>query len=256
MIETLLVDDEELARRELREILSAEADIEIVGEAVNGLEAVKQITELRPALVFLDIEMPGLNGLEVVTSLSDLPIVVFITAYDQYAIHAFEVNALDYLLKPLMVNRVRKTLERVRQILQNQDHSHLEAMQKLLTMLQSNKPSYISRIAVQKGSHIVLVSVRDIIFIAVKDQLVFVHTDAGHFLINKTVNEIGQNLSAEGFFQINRSTIINLEFLVEIIPWFSGTYKLKLKNGEELQLSRERAPRLKEALGLLKRVSI
>ncbi len=253
MIETLLVDDEELARRELREILSAESDIKIVGEAANGLEAVKAISELRPALVFMDIEMPGLNGLEVAASLSDAPVLVFITAYDQYAINAFEVNALDYLLKPLIENRVHKTLERVRHNLQNQDHNYLEALQKLLTTLQGKKTSYISRIAVQKGNRIILVNVHDISYITVEDKLVFVHTGAGRFLINKTVYEIAQNLSAEGFFQINRSMIINLEYLVEIIPWFSGTYKLKLHDGKELPLSRERAPRLKEALGLLKR---
>ncbi|HYX26974.1 MAG TPA: LytTR family DNA-binding domain-containing protein [Pyrinomonadaceae bacterium] len=252
MIETLLVDDEELARSELRETLSTESDIKIVGEAVNGVEAVKQIYDLRPGLVFLDIEMPGLNGLEVVASLASPPVIIFVTAYDQYAIHAFEVNALDYLLKPVTADRVRKALGRVRQVVANQDESHWEAVQNLLTTLHKKQTSYISRIAVHKGPRVLLVSVRDIVFIAVEDKLVYVHTATGRFLINKAIYEIGLNLKAEGFFQINRSTIINLEYLTEILPWFSGTYKLKLQNGKELSLSRERASGLKEAVGLLK----
>src|SRR5436853_13480 len=167
MIETLLIDDEELPRRELRQILSGEADINIVGEASNGLQAVERITEIRPKLVFLDIEMPGLNGFEVVNSLGYLPFVVFVTAYDQYAIQAFEMNAVDYLIK-------------------------------------------------------------------------------------RTISELEQSLEGEGFFRINRSSLVNLEYLAEIIPWFSGTCKLKLADGRELPLSRERVPRLKELVGILK----
>ncbi|MEN3332112.1 MAG: two-component system, LytTR family, response regulator [Blastocatellia bacterium] len=249
---TLLVDDEELARRELRDRLAGEADIEIIGEATNGLEAVEVIARLQPELLFIDIEMPGLNGFEVVNSLSHFPLIIFVTAYDQYAIRAFEVNAIDYLLKPVTAARLQKTLGRVRQALHSEDISQGQAVQQLLSALHRSQSSYISRIAVQKGRHVMLVRLRDIIYITVEDKLVFVYTATGRFLINKTLAELEQALNQEGFLRINRSTILNLDFLVEIIPWFSATCMLKLTNGLELPLSRERVPHLKKAVGLLK----
>lgn len=255
MIETLLVDDEELPRRELREILSAEPDISIVGEASNGLRAVEQITEIKPQLVFLDIEMPGLNGFEVVNSLGSLPFIVFVTAYDQYAIQAFEMNAIDYLLKPVTPHRVQKTLSRVRQALEAADASHAAALHQLVAAVRHGSSGYISRIAVHKGPRIVLVSLRDIVYIGVEDKLAFAHTTNGRYLINRTISDLEQSLGGEGFFRINRGSIVNLEYVVEIIPWFSGTCKLKLADGKELPLSRDRVPRLKEIVGVLKHSS-
>ncbi|PYP83526.1 MAG: hypothetical protein DMF61_23175 [Blastocatellia bacterium AA13] len=252
MIETLLIDDEELPRRELRQILSGEADINIVGEASNGLQAVERITEIRPKLVFLDIEMPGLNGFEVVNSLGYLPFVVFVTAYDQYAIQAFEMNAVDYLLKPVTPERVQKTLARVRQSLEAADASHATALHQLVAAVRRGSTGYISRIAVHKGQRTVLVSLRDIVYIGMEDKLVFVYTSSDRYLINRTISELEQSLEGEGFFRINRSSLVNLEYLAEIIPWFSGTCKLKLADGRELPLSRERVPRLKELVGILK----
>lgn len=253
MIETLLVDDEELARRELLDILSAEPDITVVGEAINGLQAVELIEHLKPQLVFLDIEMPGLNGFEVVNSLSYLPVIIFATAYDQYAIQAFEMNAVDYLMKPVTPGRVQMSLSRVRQIRQAGEASHAEALHNLVATVRRGNSSYVSRVAVHKGPRIVLVSLRDITSICVEDKLVFVHTSGGRYLINRTISELEQALGDEGFFRTSRSAIINLEYLVEIIPWFSGTCKLKLVDGSELPLSRERVPRLKEMVGILKR---
>lgn len=254
MIKTLIVDDEELARRELREMLATVADIQIVAEAANGLEAVEQIITHEPELVFLDIEMPGLNGLEVVNSLNCPPVIIFVTAYEQYAIQAFEAHALDYLLKPLTMERLVKTLMRVRKSFQHDGgDAQTAAMQRLLAQLQQQpRASYLSRIAVQKGPRIVLVSLRDIVLLTVEDKLVFVYTASGRFLINKTIYELAQMLTPQGFFQISRGTIINLEFMTELLPWFSGTYKVKLTNNQELQVSRERAPLLKEAVGIWK----
>jgi DNA-binding LytR/AlgR family response regulator len=247
-----VVDDEGLARQALRETLSGEQDIKVIGEASNGLEAVTQITELHPDLVFLDIEMPGLNGFEVVNSLERVPPTVFVTAYDKYAIQAFEVNAIDYLLKPVTSERVRNTLARVRIALQGKGISQPAALQQLVAELQRHTPRYISRLAVHKQKRVLLVRVRDILYIKVEDKIVFVFTEDGRFLINRTIIDLNNLLSAEGFFQVNRSTIINLDNLVEIIPWFSGTARLKLSNGLELSLSRERVPHLKELVGLSK----
>lgn len=255
MIKTLLIDDEELARRELGDLLSREADIAVIGEATNGLEAVELITRLKPDLLFLDIEMPGLNGFEVINSLNAMPTVVFTTAYDQYAIRAFEVNAIDYLLKPITAARLQRTLARARQAQQGEEKFQTEALQHFIAALQKGRSSYISRLAVQKGKRVVLARLRDIVYIRVEDKLVFVYTHAGRFVINKTISDLEQSLNPEGFFRINRSTIVNLDFIDEIIPWFSATCMLKLSNGTELQLSRERVVYLKEAVGLLKQRS-
>jgi DNA-binding LytR/AlgR family response regulator len=253
MIRTLIVDDEELARRELRESLRTEADIMLVGEAANGLKAIEAIEQLQPDLLFIDIEMPGLNGFEVLNSVNRIPATIFVTAYDQYAIQAFEVNAVDYLLKPVTPARLQKTLARARQNLQGGGTAiQAAAVHQLLTALQNPQSNYISRIAVQKGKHIVLLRLRDIIYIGVEDKLVFVYTSAGRFLVNKTIAELEQSLARDGFIRINRGTILNLDYLVEIIPWFSATCMLKLSNGQELPLSRERVPHLKKAVGLLK----
>jgi DNA-binding LytR/AlgR family response regulator len=253
MIRALLVDDEELARQELGDLLSHEPDITIIGEVANGLEAVEAIPALKPDLLFLDIEMPGLNGFEVINSLQTIPPVVFATAYDQYAIQAFEVNAIDYLLKPITATRLQRTLARARET-QGSDNTLQQqaALHHLMTELRRNRSSYISRLAVQKGRRIVLVRLRDIIYIEIDAKLVFVCTAAGRFVVNKTISELEQSLVHEGFFRINRSTIVNLDFLDEIIPWFSATCILKLSNGLELPLSRERVACLKEVVGLLK----
>jgi DNA-binding LytR/AlgR family response regulator len=253
MMQVLLVDDEELSRKELYNLLLTEPDINIIGEAVNGIEAVEQISRLKPDLVFLDIEMPGLNGFEVINSLNDLPIIVFVTAYDQYAIQAFEINALDYLLKPVSTIRAKKTVARVREKLNQDKSDQLTAIQNLSIALRQHQPTYISRLAAYKGTHCVLISLSDIIYINVEDKLVFVHTATDRFLINRTITDLEQVLTVQGFFQINRGTIINLEYLSEIIPWFSGTFKLKLSNSLELHLSRDRASHLKEVVGLLKK---
>jgi two-component system LytT family response regulator/two-component system response regulator LytT len=253
MIKTLLVDDETLARRELSDLLSREPDISIIGEANNGIEAVEAIIRLKPDLLFLDIEMPGLNGFEVINSLNNIPTVVFVTAYDQYAIRAFEVNAIDYLLKPVTAARLQQTLERARRNQQGDSPLQSESLRQFLSALQLNQLSYIARLAVQKGKRVILVRLRDIIYIKVEDKLVFVYTETGRFLINKTISQLEQSLSHQGFFRINRSTILNLDFLDEIIPWFSATCMLKLSNGLELPLSRERVAYLKEAVGLLRK---
>lgn len=245
----LVADDEELARRELNAILSLERDVEIVGQAANGLEAVEQVEQVRPDLIFLDIEMPGLNGFEVISSLSRLPKIVFVTAYDQYAIRAFDVNAIDYLLKPVSASRVRRSLERARD---TEIGLQAAALRQLTEAIQQSQPGRLSRLAVNKGRRIVLVRLCDVVYIKVEDKLVSVYTLTDRFLINKTISELEKSLGQDRFFRINRSTIVNLEYLAEIIPWFSATCMLKMSNGLELPLSRERVVHLKETVGLLK----
>jgi two-component system LytT family response regulator/two-component system response regulator LytT len=252
MPEALLVDDEALARQQLREALASEPNINIIGEASNGLEAIEMIARLKPDLVFLDIEMPGLNGFEVINSLKQCPHIIFVTAYDQYAIRAFEVNAVDYLLKPVTAGRLHKSLARIREALAGDSEFESAALQQLVTKLNKMSHKHASRLAAYRGNHIVLVNISDILYAKVEDKLVFVYTKGGRLLVNRSLSDLEEILSAEGFFRINRSTIINLECLVEIIPWFSGTCKLKLSTQEEMTVSRERVRHLKENVGLLR----
>ena len=251
MPEALLVDDEALARQQLREVLAADR-YPHCRRGEHGLEAIELIGRLDPDLVFLDIEMPGLNGFEVVNSLKQCPRIIFVTAYDQYAIRAFEVNAVDYLLKPVTPVRLHKSLARIREAATGDGEFSAAALQQLVSRLNRLSHKHVSRLAAHKGSHIVLVNISDILYARVEDKLVFIYAKSGRLLINRSLSELEEILSPEGFFRINRSTIINLECLVEIIPWFSGTCKLKLSTQEEMTVSRERVRHLKENVGLLK----
>lgn len=244
----LVVDDEELARLTLCRALESDADVEVVGQAADGVEAVDLINRLRPDVVFLDIEMPGLNGFEVLSNLIELPIVVFATAYDEYAVRAFETNAADYLLKPFSDNRVQQTLDRVRGRLKQGREEREASLKQLLAEFQDQRREMPQRLAVRKGKRIVLVPIREIVRVAVEDSLVHVHTATERYLSDKTILDLESILSRSSFFRISRREIVNLEQVVEIIPWFSGTAKVKLINGLELDVSRERSRQLRELL--------
>ena len=248
-IRTLLVDDEDLARSAIRHALSASPDIEIVGEAANGIEAIEKIGELRPDLVLLDIEMPGFDGFEVVEHLANPPVVVFVTAYDEYAVRAFEANAIDYLLKPVQPERLERALARVRQrippgVIQN--NSDL----KDIRLVARERAEPLRRIAARRGKRIVIVPLREIIRVEIEDKLVFAITATDRLLIEKTISELETMLEPVGFLRISRGELVNLETVKELLPWFSGTWRVKLTNGEERDVSRERSRQLKEAMGV------
>jgi two-component system LytT family response regulator len=246
MIRTLLVDDEDLARSTLRRALAEFADFDIVGEAGNGLEAIETITALRPDLVLLDIEMPGFNGFEVLQQLTDPPAIVFVTAYDEYAIRAFEASAVDYLLKPLQPERLARALHRVRERLQKKSPEHSA---KLLEVARE-RSGPVQRLAARRGKRIVIVPLRDVIRIEIEDKLVFACTATERLLIEKTIGELEALLQPAGFLRISRGELVNLEAVRELMPWFSGTWRVKLSNGEERDVSRDRAKQLKEVMGI------
>lgn len=247
MIRALVVDDEELARVHLIRILRGEPDVEIVGEASNGMEALEAIQELSPGVVFLDIEMPGMNGFEVVKNLYQSPPIVFATAYDEFAVKAFEANALDYLLKPVQPQRVRRTLARLKQ---NSGPEYHDAMREVLSLMDRERGTPLSKLAVHRGKRIILLGLHEILHITIEDKLVFVHTDKERFLIERTVSEAEEMLANSGFRRINRGTLVNMEHVRELVPWFSGTYRVKLTNGTELDVSRDRARQLTQAMGV------
>ena len=243
MMRVLIVDDEDPARAHLIRLLAAEPDIVVVGEARNGIEALEQIAEHAPDVVFLDVEMPGLNGLEVSRQLgSKPPRIVFATAYDQFAVKAFEENAVDYLLKPIQADRVRKTLDRLREA--------AVAPKPAPKVVPKQLHSPLTKLAVRKGKRILLLSLPDILYISIADKLVFAHTMGERFLVERTIAELEEILADSGFLRISRGDIVQLEHVQEVMPWFSGTWRVKLKSGVDLDVSRDRAKDLKHRLGL------
>jgi len=245
-IRTLLVDDEDLARIALRRGLAGIADIEIVGEASNGIEALSMIGELTPDLVLLDIEMPGFDGFEVVQQLGTPPAIIFATAYDEYAVRAFEANAVDYLLKPVQPERLERALARVRERIHAGDSLLVSRVKEVAR----ERGGPLRRIAGRRGKRIVIIPLREIIRVEIEDKLVFAVTANDRLLLEKTISELEAMLEPVGFLRISRGELVNLETVKELLPWFSGTWRVKLMNGEERDVSRERAKQLKEAMGI------
>jgi two-component system LytT family response regulator len=256
MIRTLLVDDEELARATLKRALLAAAEFdgfEIVGEAANGVEALEAVEEYRPDLVFLDIEMPGFGGFEVIQQLSNVPAIVFVTAYDEYAVRAFEANALDYLLKPVQPERLQRALGRIRQRFTTtaaERSREQDARMAEVIALAANRSGPLKRLAARRGKRIAILPLREIIRIEIEDKLVFACTAKERLLIEKSIGELEEMLQPSGFLRISRGELVNVEMVRELAPYFSGTWRVKLANGEERDVSRERAKQLKEAMGV------
>ncbi len=245
-IRVLVVDDEELARARVKDLLSEHDEFECIGEAGNGIAAVQSIKELRPDLVLLDIQMPGMNGFEVIESLDEVPLVVFATAFDEYAIKAFEVNSIDYLLKPISKERFAEALARARDLL----HEETGLEQTIGRIAELVQPGGFTRLPVTKGKRIILVDASDVVWVEASDELVFVHTKSDRYLINMTMSELEQRLDSKTFFRTHRSSIVNLDHVVEIVPWFGGKYQVVVADDAktEVVLSRARARRLREIL--------
>ncbi len=242
----LVVDDEELARVRIKELLADIPDVEVAGEAENGLRAVELVGELGPDVVILDIQMPGMDGFEVVEALTHVPLVIFATAFDEYAIKAFEVNSVDYLLKPISRERLGEAIERARSLLDDTPQLD-DQMARLAGLIRSRD---MRRLPVMKGKKIVLVDLDDIVWIGVEGELVFVHTASEKYMMNATMAELESRLDPRVFFRSHRSSIVNLNHVKEIVPWFSGKYKIVVddERKSELVLSRARAKGLREIL--------
>jgi DNA-binding LytR/AlgR family response regulator len=245
-VRVLVVDDEELARTRIANLLKDMPDVEVVGEAENGIEAVEKVRALEPDVVILDIQMPGMDGFEVVESLEDAPLVIFATAFDEYAIKAFEVNSVDYLLKPISKERLSEAMERARSLV-SEPPARDDQMARLAELVRARA---IRRLPVLKGKRIVLVDLDDITWIGAEDELVFAHTSSDKYMVNSTMAELEERLDPRVFFRTHRSSIVNLNHVKEIVPWFSGKYKVVVDDdaGSELVLSRGRVKGLREIL--------
>jgi DNA-binding LytR/AlgR family response regulator len=258
-IRTVVVDDEQLAREELCFLLGQIGGIEIIGQAANGVDALRLIGEARPDLVMLDVQMPGLTGFEVARRLVDAEILsnlVFVTAFDQYAIDAFNVNAVDYLLKPVDIERLEQTIERVRQRLASEQASKLplsaEDLERVIGAVQARQGRR-EQIAVRVGERVLLVQAEDVIHASVVDDQVVVVTNSVSGTSNyRTLDELQGRLDEAIFWRVHRSHLVNITKIKEIVPWFSRNYMLKMKDPKatEIPVSRSQTKRLREHLQL------
>lgn len=242
----VVVDDERLARERLLGFLRRIGDVEVVGEADNGIDAVRIVDEVDPDILFLDVQMPGLDGLGVLGALRRRPHVVFATAYDEYAIKAFEVQAADYLLKPIRRARLEEAVRRVRERLERSTPAPL-AVDELLERIESRQRRYLTHIPVQRGRQILVVPQREILWFEVEFRLVFAHVEGDRFMTNFTLKELEEKLDPEVFFRAHKSRLVNLEHIKAIVPWFGGRFKLVMRDAaaSEVELSRAQARELR-----------
>ncbi len=236
-IRVILVDDEELARRRLRKLLGKYDEVKIVDEARNGEEAIEKIETIRPDVIFLDIQMPGLDGFDVVRRLTVKPFIVFATAYDEYALKAFEENSVDYLLKPIEQKRLDAAMEKLRRLF---DASKLKLSENVERLLSHLSYSSLARLQVKVGDKILLVDIDDVVYFEAKEKYTFLHTMDHEHIIDFTLAELEAKLDTASFIRIHRSIIINVNYIRELVKWFGGKYKVRLKDksGTELVVSR------------------
>ena len=250
-IRALIADDEPLARERLASLLAGESDVEVVGECTNGVEAVAAIQEKTPDLVFLDVQMPELDGFGVLSALEgeSRPAIVFVTAHDRFALKAFEVHAIDYLLKPFDRERFKKALDRAREELTRRDSGEIEQKMTALLAGLRNQPTQLDRIPVKSSGRVVLVKTSEIDWIEAADNYVNLHTGKEAHLHRETMTALEQKLPPSKFLRISRSTMVNVDRIKELQPMFHGDYTIILQNGTKLTLSRGYREALNQLLG-------
>jgi len=250
-IRTLIVDDETLARDRLRQLLQTEPEIQIVGECGDGRQAVEAIRRESPDLVFLDIQMPELDGFEVLEAIENetMPVIVFVTAYDQFALKAFDFHAVDYLLKPFDRERFQAALEHaLTQVKQRADKSLPQRQAAALAELKPpSKPA--ERLPIKSGGRVIFVRVEDIDWVEAAHNYIVLHVNKDTHLLRETMNAFEARVSPEKFVRISRSTIVNIDRIKELQPMFYGEYTVTLHNGTRLTLSRRYRDKLQQ-LGL------
>ena len=247
----LVADDEPLARERLRMLLAQEDWVDLVGECHNGGDAIRAIEELQPDLVFLDVQMPDATGFDVIEAVgaSRMPAVIFVTAYDRYALRAFDVRALDYLLKPFDRERFQQALGRARQQLQQQNQGDLERRLMQLVSDLREPQQKADRLVVKSGGRVFFVRTRDIDWIEAAGNYVKLHVGGEAHLLRETMTAIEAQLDSDLFFRIHRCHIVNIERVQELQPWFNGEYVVCLRNGSRLTLSRGYREKLQQRLG-------
>ncbi len=259
-LSVIIVDDEQLARDELAYLLKNAGDINVVAQGKNGLEAISLIKEHNPDLVFLDVQMPGLDGFGVIKKLLDrkvaLPKIVFATAFDQYAVKAFEVNAVDYILKPFDKKRVAQSIEKARTKIEAGARPE-EKFETLVRMLESQKPqTATAKILIKAAGRLFLTDPKDICYATIEDGVITVAT-SGHAGMEghsncRTLEELFENLDPNLFWRAHRSFLVNINHIREVVPWFKSSYQLRMddKKQSEIPVSRAQTRRLRELFNL------
>lgn len=252
----IVVDDELPARDEIIYLLKEIGDIEIVGEASNGSEAYNLIKNYKPDVIFLDINMPNMDGFDLIKELAKLKsktYVVFVTAYDQYAIKAFDVNAVDYILKPINKTRLNKTIERLKISLKN-EKTDITYTQKIDTLVQNikSKKEKVERICVYKNGKYIPLNPKDISFITTVGRNTIIRSKIGEFPTSLTLSELEEKLVDYNFFRSHRSFLVNLDQVKEIHNWFNGTFQIVLNgfDDEKVSVSRNKASEFKEIMNI------
>ena len=239
-MKALIVDDERLARTELKRLLTPFKDIKVVGEAVNADDALEKIQELKPELVFLDIQMPGKTGFEMLEELDSVPTIIFVTAYDEYALKAFEYNALDYLLKPIEPKRLEETVNKL--IEKNRKKTVHELEKEVL--------AESDQVFVKDGEKCWFVKLEHVRLFESEGNYVRIYFDDNKPLILRTLNYLDERLDDKVFFRANRKHIVNLKWINSIEPWLNGGLLVKLKDGQKVEVSRRQAIKFKDMLSL------
>lgn len=258
-LSAVIVDDEQPARDELAYLVRHIADVNVVAQGKNGLEAVSLIKEHNPDLVFLDVQMPGLDGFGVIKKLLDrkvpLPRIVFATAFDQYAVKAFEVNAVDYILKPFDKKRVAQSVERARAKIEDGAGSE-EKLDTLVRMLESQKPQTASKVLIKAAGRLLLADPKDICYATIEDGVISVATSGAAGIEGqsncRTLEELNENLHSNLFWRAHRSFLVNINHIREVVPWFKSSYQLRMddKKQTEIPVSRAQTRRLRELFNL------
>jgi len=254
-LSAVIVDDEQLARDELSYLLKSMDDIDIVAQGGNGLEAINLIKEHSPDLVFLDVQMPGLDGFGVIKKLLDrkvpLPQIIFATAYDQYAVKAFEVSALDYILKPFDKKRLTQAIEKVRRKLQGASSSG-DKLDTLVKLLEAQRPEN-SKVLIRAAGRLLLVEQKEVCFASIEDGVISVVSTTLEGQSNcRTLEELLEGLDPGMFWRAHRSYVVNINRIKEVVPWFKSSYQLRMddKKQSEIPVSRAQTKRLRELFGL------
>ncbi|MGZ3865640.1 MAG: LytR/AlgR family response regulator transcription factor [Bacteroidia bacterium] len=236
----IIVDDERLARQELKSLLAEHKDIEIIAECTNAAEAKEKVAALKPDVVFLDIQMPGKNGLELAQELTPVPELVFITAHDEFALRAFEVNALDYLLKPIQPERLQ---EAIKKLMSKEEGEPMS--EEFRTVLTDEDQVFL-----KDGERCWFVKLANVRLFESEGNYVRVHFENSRPLILRSLNNLEQRLSPNSFFRASRKHIVNLRWIENIEPWFNGGLMVKLRGGEQIEISRRQSVKLKDMMSL------
>ncbi len=246
-----VVDDEVLARQIIREMLADDPEVEIVVECVNGHEAIDAIQTHHPDLLFLDIQMPEVAGFEVLEALREerMPIVIFVTAYDQYAVRAFDFHALDYLLKPFDRERFNTALSRAKEQLRRERNGELD--KRILALLEAIRAEkkYVDRLVIKNGGRVSFLDADEVHWIEAEGNYVRLHVNNKSHLLRETISNLESQLDPRKFLRVHRSTIVRLDSIRELQPWFHGEYHIILHNGTKLTLSRNYREQLQAVLG-------